>query len=166
MEPSNPEYIFLRGQVYAQKGEADKAAADFDWTVELKPDHVPALMNRSELRFRAKNPEGAREDLDAIDKIAAKQADVRFEMGLAYERLNMFPSAIAQFDLWVPARAIQSNWNHALMKGAGSGRFLRRICGILFLSVISLGLNIAARAACKMAKTAELPVTMPALQAL
>ncbi|MDP9010689.1 MAG: tetratricopeptide repeat protein [Pseudomonadota bacterium] len=104
LEPHNPEYIFLRGQVYAQKGDADKAAADFDRTVELKPDHVPALMNRAELRFRAKNLEGAREDLDAVDKIAAKQADVRFEMGLAYERLNKFPSAIEQFDLWIPAR--------------------------------------------------------------
>jgi tetratricopeptide (TPR) repeat protein/predicted aspartyl protease len=104
LEPNNPEYIFLRGQVYAQKGDADKALADFDRTVELKPDHVPALMNRAELRFRAKNIGGAREDLNAVDKIAAKQADVRYELGLAYERLNLLPSAIAQFDLWIPTR--------------------------------------------------------------
>jgi len=104
MEPNNPEYIFLRGQVYAQKGDADKALADFDRTVQLKPDHVAALMNRAELRFRAKNIGGAREDLGAVDKIAAKQADVRYELGLAYERLNLLPSAIAQFDLWIPTR--------------------------------------------------------------
>jgi tetratricopeptide (TPR) repeat protein/predicted aspartyl protease len=104
LEPNNPEYIFLRGQVYAQKGDADNALADFDRTVELKPDHVPGLMNRAELRFRAKNIGGAREDLDAVDKIAAKQADVRYELGLAYERFNLLPSAIAQFDLWIPTR--------------------------------------------------------------
>jgi tetratricopeptide (TPR) repeat protein/predicted aspartyl protease len=104
LEPNNPEYTFLRGQVYAQKGDADKALADFDRTVELKPDQVAALMNRAELRIRAKNIGGAREDLDTVDKIAAKQADVRYELGLAYERLHLLPSAIAQFDLWIPAR--------------------------------------------------------------
>jgi tetratricopeptide (TPR) repeat protein/predicted aspartyl protease len=104
LDPNNPEYIFLRGQVYAQKGDAEKAAADFDRTIELKPDHVPALMSRAELRARAKNSDGARADLDAVDKIAAKQADVRYQLGLAYESLNFLPSAIAQFDLWIPTR--------------------------------------------------------------
>src|ERR1700722_2168341 len=104
LDPNNPEYIFLRGQVYAQKGDADKAAADYDRTIELKPDHVPALMSRAELRTRARNSDGARADLDAVDKIAAKQADVRYELGLAYENLNLLPSAISQFDLWIPTR--------------------------------------------------------------
>ena len=104
LDPNNPEYIFLRGQVYAQKGDADKAAADYDRTIELKPDHVPALMSRAELRVRARNNGGARADLDAVDRIAAKQADVRYELGLAYENLNILPSAIAQFDLWIPTR--------------------------------------------------------------
>jgi len=104
LDPNNPEYIFLRGQVYAQKGDADKAAADYDRTIELKPEHVPALMSRAELRTRARNSDGARADLDAVDKIAAKQADVRYELGLAYENLNLLPSAISQFDLWIPTR--------------------------------------------------------------
>jgi tetratricopeptide (TPR) repeat protein/predicted aspartyl protease len=104
LDPNNPEYIFLRGQVYEQKGDAEKAAADFDRAIELKPDHVPALMSRAELRARARNSDGARADLDAVDKIAAKQADVRYQLGLAYERLNFLPAAIAQFDLWIPTR--------------------------------------------------------------
>jgi tetratricopeptide (TPR) repeat protein/predicted aspartyl protease len=104
LEPNNTEYIFLRGRTYAQKGEVEKALADFDRTIQLKPDHVLALMSRAELRLRAKNGDGAREDLDALDKIAAKQANVRFEMALAYERLNLLPAAIAQFDLWIPSR--------------------------------------------------------------
>jgi tetratricopeptide (TPR) repeat protein len=104
LDPNNPEYIFLRGQVYEQKGDAEKAAADFDRTIELKPDHVPALMSRAELRARARNSDGARADLDAVDKIAAKQSDVRYQLGVAYERLNFLPAAIAQFDLWIPTR--------------------------------------------------------------
>jgi len=124
LEPNDPEYIFLRGQVYAQKGDADKALADFDRTIELKPDHVPALMNRAELRYRAKNTGGAREDLDAVDRIAPKQADVRYELGLAYERLNMQSAAIAQFDLWIPARDEDARLPVALNSRCGARAML------------------------------------------
>jgi tetratricopeptide (TPR) repeat protein/predicted aspartyl protease len=102
LEPTNAEYIYLRGQVYLQKGDADKGVADVDRTLELKPDHVHALMTRAELRIRANKPADARADLDAIDKFAAKQADIRYQLGFAYQRINLQPSAITQFDLWIP----------------------------------------------------------------
>jgi tetratricopeptide (TPR) repeat protein len=103
LEPTNPEYFFERGQVYWRNKDPEKAIADFNRVVELKPDHVPALMSRAQLRINAKNIPEARADLDAIDKIAAKPAEVRYEMAFAYERANLLPSAIAQFDLWIPA---------------------------------------------------------------
>jgi tetratricopeptide (TPR) repeat protein/predicted aspartyl protease len=102
LEPGNAEYVYLRGQVYAQKGDADKAMTDFNRALELKPDHVPALMSRAELRIRTRNMAEARTDLDAVNKFAAKQADVRYELGFAYQRINQQPIAIEQFDLWIP----------------------------------------------------------------
>jgi tetratricopeptide (TPR) repeat protein/predicted aspartyl protease len=104
LEPNNPEYIYLRGQVYIQKGDAEKALTDFSRVLELKPDHVPALMGRAELRLRTKNIAEARADLDSVDKIAAKQDDVRYELAFAYQRSNLPSLAIAQFDLWMPTR--------------------------------------------------------------
>lgn len=103
LEPGNAEYLYLRGQVHAQKGDADKAMTDFNRALELKPDHVPALMSRAELRIRTRNMAEARTDLDAVNKFAAKQADVRYELGFAYQRINLQPIAIEQFDLWIPA---------------------------------------------------------------
>jgi tetratricopeptide (TPR) repeat protein len=103
LEPNNPEYIYQRGRVYWQKKDRDKAMADFDRALELKPDYVAALLNRAEMRLNAKNTADARADLEAIDKIVAKQSDVRYEMAFEYERANLWPAAIAQFDLWITA---------------------------------------------------------------
>ena len=101
LEPANAEYLFERGQTYRQKGDAKNAAADFDHVLELKPDHMPALMNRAELRIVANNTASAQADLDALDKLAAKQADVRFDMAVAYEEAGLMDPAIKQLDAWV-----------------------------------------------------------------
>jgi tetratricopeptide (TPR) repeat protein/predicted aspartyl protease len=103
LAPDNPEYIFGRGQVYRSRKENDKAVADYGRALQLKPDFVPALMSRAQLRIEMKNVPEARTDLEAVDGIAAKQADIRYEVAEAYERADMFRLAIAQFDLWIDA---------------------------------------------------------------
>jgi tetratricopeptide (TPR) repeat protein/predicted aspartyl protease len=102
LDPTNSEYYFERGVVYRQKGESDAALADFNRALELKPGYVPALMDRAELRVNAKDFPEARSDLDSVDKIAPKEAGVRLELAHVYERVDALPSAIAQFDLWIP----------------------------------------------------------------
>jgi tetratricopeptide (TPR) repeat protein/predicted aspartyl protease len=114
LEPANPEYFFERGQIYLQKSESGNALTDFNRVLELKPDHVPALMNRAELRISAKNIAEARSDLDAIDKIAAKQAEIRFELAMALEHANLMASAITQLDLWIPSHQEDSRMPIAL----------------------------------------------------
>jgi tetratricopeptide (TPR) repeat protein/predicted aspartyl protease len=114
LEPTNPDYFFERGQIYLQKGDSESGLADLNRVLELKPDHVPAMMSRAELRINAKNIADARADLDAIDKIAAKQADVRFEMAQAFERANLMPLAITQLDLWIPSHDEDSRMPIAL----------------------------------------------------
>jgi tetratricopeptide (TPR) repeat protein/predicted aspartyl protease len=114
LEPTNPDYFFERGQIYLQKGDSESGLADLNRVLDLKPDHVPAMMSRAELRINAKNIADARADLDAIDKIAAKQADVRFEMAQAFERANLMPLAITQLDLWIPSHDEDSRMPIAL----------------------------------------------------
>jgi tetratricopeptide (TPR) repeat protein/predicted aspartyl protease len=113
LEPDNAEYFYERGRVLWFKKEQPKAMADFDRAIELKPDYVPALMDRAELRLNARNVPEAAADLEAIDKIAAKQSDVRYEMGFAYERADLLAPAIAQFDLWIAAHGDDSRRAYA-----------------------------------------------------
>lgn len=103
LDSGKPEYFYERGRVLVAKQEYPKAMADFDRAIELKPDYVEALMSRAEMSIGAKRVAEAITDLGAVDKIAAKQSDVRFEMGFAYERAEQLALAIAQFDLWLAA---------------------------------------------------------------
>jgi tetratricopeptide (TPR) repeat protein/predicted aspartyl protease len=114
LDSTNSEFFFERGVVYWRKGQSDAALTDFNRSLELKPGYVPALMDRAELRVNAKNFSEARSDLDAIDGTAAKEADVRFELAHAYERVDALPSAIAQFDLWIPLHGDDSRIVDAL----------------------------------------------------
>ncbi len=92
LAPDNPDYLFQRGSVHWQNRQPDLAMADFNRAIELKPDHVPALMDRAEMRIAGKNIDGAKSDLDAVDKTAAQQADVRLELARAYERAGLLES--------------------------------------------------------------------------
>ena len=97
----NPEFFFERGVVYVNTDKPQLAMKDFDRALELKPGYVLALLNRAELRIKAKDFAGARTDLDAVDQYAAKQADIRFELAQDYIAADLPALAIAQFDAWM-----------------------------------------------------------------
>jgi tetratricopeptide (TPR) repeat protein len=61
-----------------------------------------------------RNVPEARADLEAIDHLAAKQADVRYEIAFAYDRAGLLPAAIAQLDLWIASHAEDSRVVSAL----------------------------------------------------
>ena len=114
LDPNNPEYLFQRGVVRWRNSQADLALADFNRVLELKPDYVPALMDRAELRIQNKDISGAKIDLDAADRSAAKQADARFELALDYQRADFLDSAIVQYELWIPSHRVDAKLASAL----------------------------------------------------
>jgi tetratricopeptide (TPR) repeat protein/predicted aspartyl protease len=114
LEPNNPDYFFERGEVYWRSKNPEKAMDDFNRVLQLKPDHVPALMSRAQLRINVKDNSEARADLDAVQRLAAKQADVRFELAFAYQRAQFLPAAITQFDLWISSHQEDARLPNAL----------------------------------------------------
>jgi tetratricopeptide (TPR) repeat protein len=105
LSPNSADYLYERGQVLLRTRELQKALNDFNAALELKPDYIQALLSRAQLRINMRNIPEARADLETIDQLAAKQADVRYEVGLAYGRADLLPAAIAQFDLWISSHA-------------------------------------------------------------
>ncbi|HEX3915495.1 MAG TPA: aspartyl protease family protein [Steroidobacteraceae bacterium] len=101
LRPDSTEYLFQRAIVYRQNGRADLALSDLDHVLSLNPDYLRAYLPRAEIRLREKNVGGALADLDAVDRLAAKQSDLRFVLAERYEAAERFAQAIAQFDLWI-----------------------------------------------------------------
>lgn len=104
LAPGQPEYHYERGMAYWSGGQPDKALEDFGQAIDLQPADVPARMARAELRARRGDPAGAiSPDLDAADRAAPREADIRLSLGDLYEHVQNQPAAIAQFDAWISA---------------------------------------------------------------
>jgi tetratricopeptide (TPR) repeat protein len=119
LEPDEPEYYFQRGNAYEANGQMDLALADFDHVIALKRDFLPAYIPRAEIKLLKKQRPAAIEDLDAVDHLAPKEADLRFNLAQIDERLDRLPVAIEQYGLW-----IQSHPDDSRMARAMSGRCL------------------------------------------
>ena len=108
LRPEEPEYLFQRALIYRQSGQVSLALADLDHVLSLNQDFLRAYMPRSEIRLHQRNVDGAVLDLDAVDRLAPKQADLRFELAERYETVNRFSQAIAQYDLWIQNHPVDS----------------------------------------------------------
>src|ERR1700722_355471 len=114
LRPDDPEYLFQRALIYRQSGQAALALADLDHVLTLNQDFLRAYLPRAEIRLGDKNVEGAIADLDATDRLAPKQADIRFALAERYEAVNRFAQAIAQYDLWIQNHPVDSRFAAAL----------------------------------------------------
>jgi tetratricopeptide (TPR) repeat protein/predicted aspartyl protease len=102
LDPGKADYFYERGSAYASDKQEDKALEDFNQAIKLKPDLVPALMARAELRVERDDPADAiSPDLDAADRAAPKEGDMRLALGNLYQSVRNYPAALAQYDDWI-----------------------------------------------------------------
>ncbi len=102
LEPAQADYFFERGTAYAADQQADKALEDFTQAIRLKPDDVRSLMARAALRAERNDAADAiTPDLDAADRAAPREADLRLALGDLYQRMRNYPAAITQYDHWI-----------------------------------------------------------------
>jgi tetratricopeptide (TPR) repeat protein len=114
LAPDEPNYFYERAIARRDSGQPIPALADFDQAIKLKFDHVPALAARAELRLQNGDAVAAVEDLDAAGRAAAKEADVRFRLGLDYQHADLMAQSAAQYDLWIAAHADDARLGAAL----------------------------------------------------
>jgi tetratricopeptide (TPR) repeat protein len=101
LDPNEPQYFYDRGIARLNNSQPTLAMSDFNQTLKLKPEHVGALVARAELRVAARLRADPLADLDAADKVAAKEADIRLQMGNIYARAGALEPAITQFTMWL-----------------------------------------------------------------
>ncbi|KAI5288992.1 hypothetical protein KEM54_004593 [Ascosphaera aggregata] len=72
-DPSNYLTIFQRGAAYLSIGKNNKALADFDRVLELKPQFEGALFQRGRLRAKTAHWDDAKKDLKAVGAKATNE---------------------------------------------------------------------------------------------
>ena len=116
INPNEPEYYFRRGNAYSANHQIDEALADFDHVIKLREDFLPAYIPRAELQIGKQNNQAAIADLQTVDRLAPKPADLRFGLAGVYDRLYILPAAIVQYGLWIDAHPDDSRMVAALAR--------------------------------------------------
>ncbi len=101
MNPNEAEYWYLRGMAHWQSQQPIPALSDFDRTLELNSNYLAARISRAQLLLGHKDIADAVADLDAADRIAAKQDDARFMLAHLYQQADLPAQGVAELDLWI-----------------------------------------------------------------
>jgi tetratricopeptide (TPR) repeat protein len=102
LAPGEPTYYYQRALVRLNLRQAEPASGDLDQALKLNPDYLDAAVARAELKLFKKDRAGALTDLEAADRVAAKEADIRYTLARLYQRADSPEQATAQLDLWIP----------------------------------------------------------------
>ena len=100
LAPADPAYLYQRAMALAQIEEVERALADLDAALKLKPDAVPALLTRASLRLES-DRQGAIADMQAADRLLPREAVERLELAGFYERADLLPAALVQYSKWI-----------------------------------------------------------------
>jgi tetratricopeptide (TPR) repeat protein len=119
LSPNEPEFYYQRAETYSASGQTDRALADYNRVLTLKRDFLPAYIPRAEIKLTKGDMPAAIADLEAVDRLAPKQADLRFMLAELYGRIDRMPAAIEQFSLW-----IQNHPDDSRILAARAGRCL------------------------------------------
>lgn len=103
LDPTSAAFLAQRGAIQEALKRPAKALEDFDKALELDPTQTDARAQRAWLRFYAKNRDGAKADLDALDKMLAPQAQMRLPMSSLYLSLEQLAQAVSQLNQWLPS---------------------------------------------------------------
>jgi tetratricopeptide (TPR) repeat protein len=88
----------LRGCIWDEKGEYDKAIADFSEAIKLDPTSPSAFQNRGLAKLRKNDYENAIEDYNAAIRLDPGNPVLYYNRGSAYYTMRKHDKAIADFN--------------------------------------------------------------------
>lgn len=97
---ADADCYYRRGLAYWRDHNAPRALADFNQALKLAPDDYDAHFARAELQ-QPQLLTGVATDLDAVDRLAPEQADLRLHLATQYSAIGQYAAAAHQLDLWI-----------------------------------------------------------------
>jgi len=107
---------YNRGNALQQKGEADRAIADFDEAIKLEPKNANAYNNRGTARNEKGDADGAMEDFNAAIKHNARYASAYFNRANVLAGKGDSAGALKDYDTAI--RYNRRNVNAYIARGA------------------------------------------------
>jgi len=101
LAPNEASYFYQRGLVRFSLRQPEQAASDIERAIALKPDYVDALLVHAQVQLDKHATAEAIADLDTVDRVAPKQANIRLRLAGLYESAERLPASIVQLDLWI-----------------------------------------------------------------
>jgi tetratricopeptide (TPR) repeat protein len=119
LEPADPDCHYQRGLAYWRSSQPQLALADFTAAIQRQPADFNAYLARAQLEI-VKQPDAAESDLDAVDRIAPQQADLRLPLARLYGVAGEYAGAVHQYDLWIEFHPDDVNLAYVLASRCGS----------------------------------------------
>ena len=119
LDPPNADCRYQRGLAYWRSAQPDPALADFNSAIHLQPNDFEVYLARAELEL-PRQPEGAESDLDAVDRLAPPEVDLRLALARLYATAGEYAGAVHQYDLWIEYHAHDTRTPYALSYRCGS----------------------------------------------
>ena len=100
LDPTSADCRYQRGLAYLHNSQRELALADFSAAIQLQPNDFEAHLSRAQLELPHR-PADAETDLDAVDRFAPQQADLRLMVAQLYDAAGQHAGAVHQYDLWI-----------------------------------------------------------------
>jgi tetratricopeptide (TPR) repeat protein len=91
---------YRRGLAYWRDRNPQRALADFNDALKLAPGDYDAHLARAQLQLPQLHG-GVADDLDAVDRLAPQEGDIRLQLSTQYGSIGRYAAAAHQLDLWI-----------------------------------------------------------------
>jgi tetratricopeptide (TPR) repeat protein len=119
LDQANADCRYQRGLAYWHSAQPAPALTDFNAAIQLQPSDFEAHLARAELEL-PRQPAAAAGDLDAVDRLAPPEADLRLELARLYAAAGEYAGAVHQYDLWIEYHPRDTRTPYALSYRCGS----------------------------------------------
>ena len=109
VDSQNWKAYAFRARCYSKKSELEKAIADLDSAIRMKPDAGDLWFNRGELNFAVTHYELAASDYSEAFKLDANDMQAIAGRGHCYKRMNDFKRALLDYNMVVERMPKNSN---------------------------------------------------------
>lgn len=116
--PADADCRYRRGLAYWRSRQPQLALADLDEALKLAPADYDAHLARAEILL-PKLAAGIEDDLDAVDRTAPPEADLRLALGTLYHIIGQYAGAVHQYDLWIEYHGEDLRLKNALATRCG-----------------------------------------------